>query len=177
MPTVLIPGKLLYLATPRTASTVVGNTLATHPEARTYIKHAKLSEVPDYQGELVVTGIRNPYDALVSWHLLDRPKIPLHQFLAAYECRHFVENGRLFWQCGPGVETIRYENLIPELNAVLERVGLSRISRLPKNVRATRLKTKPWREYYDRNAIVIANARFGDEIVEHGYDLLNPDGV
>lgn len=80
---VLIPGKLLYLFHPRTASISTAKALAKYPHAiRNDCHHATLEKAKQllpYDGEPVICTIRNPYDLAVSWWYLSKSRLHIAQ--------------------------------------------------------------------------------------------------
>lgn len=169
MPTVLLPSKFLYLATPKTASTSTGHELRNTFGARMYRKHASIREVPEYDGELAFTTVRNPYDLIVSWFTGVKIPMTLADFVRRHTGKHFVRHDKLFWHVVDGVETIRYEHLENDLAAMLDRVGLPPVA-LP--VPPTK-RTVPWESFYDAEALAAVNARFGEEIERFGYEQIS----
>jgi len=175
MPTALLPGRFLYLGTPRTASTAVGNALCRQLGAIPQPQRATVSEVRGWRNEPRFTTVRNPYDVLVSWYVrmrFDRSGTSLSEFLRTYENRDFARDGDLFWQCGDGVRVTHWEHLERDVNDVLYHLGMPGI-RLSDRENLTPRK-KPWRDYYedDPEAVAAANARFGHEVERWGYERL-----
>jgi len=174
---VLLPGKFLYLATPRTASTAT--VLALHTlGARTVPggHHVGLEAVADHGEETVFTAIRNPYDVLVSWYVrMDRTKdfpVSMAHFVRTYEHEDFARGDppSLFYHCAPEVEVLRWETLQDDLDALLTRLGLSPV-RLPRdNVTP---KKRPWIDYYDAEAFRAVHERFGHDLDAWGYERIS----
>lgn len=188
----LIPGKLLYLAVPRTASVATESGLLAFDGAeRLSEKHTKLmdvikSDLPFTGDEIVCLTIRNPYDILVTDWIYEQNRYPhFDEFVEQYEQWPFVVDGRIDWlvneametfdlmpEAFAGTEVMRYENLGNDLNTILAMVDLPPIRLVPKN---TTKDKKPWRSYYDPTTIEIVNRRFGGTIETWGYKLLNPE--
>jgi hypothetical protein len=171
--TALLPGRFLYLGNPRTASTTVGKALVRELGAVPQQQHATTAEVPTYAGEPRFTTVRNPFDVLVSWYVrmrMDQQGTPFAEFLRTYENRDFVRDGRLFWQCEEGVEVTYYEHLQHDLEETLRRLGVRTVL-LRARENATPRK-KPWRDYYDDEAVEAANHRFGHVADRWGYERL-----
>ena len=172
---ILIPGKLLYLANPRTGSHSVHQALKNVPSAlKNLSHHAELHQIPNYNGELAFTTIRNPYDALVTWwmRMSIHGERPFAEFIADFEGNDFIRHGRMFYQCVPGVEVTRYESLEEGVNEMLVRAGLDPV-KLPLANRT--LRKQPWRTYYGAEEIAAANNRFSQEILALGYELIDAD--
>lgn len=174
---VLIPGRLLYLAHPRTASMATKAALLRLGGKDIRPHHAEFtrSAVRErYGGEPVVTVIRDPRDVLATWWL----KAGRHEhstpadFIAHYtNSSHFVRDGLLFYHVRHAHHVIRYEEGIAEGFAAL---GLS-IDLEAANVTQGKLG---WREYLDGAAIDAMRERFGAELETLGYRLRLdvPDG-
>jgi len=195
---VLIPGKLLYLAIPRTASVSTETALLAFDGAIRLEKHITYGQVKanpaiPFQGtEVVFATIRNPYDILTTDFYYEEDRFPhFPTFIREYEHWPFVVQGKLFWLLdeadkawnevglfedhyqgeGPSFVVLEYEDLDDELNILLRAVGLPILNLPRKNVSKDK---KPWRTYYTEEAIEAVNERFGDEIETWGYDLLEP---
>jgi hypothetical protein len=171
---VILPGKFLYLCNPRTASSATSRTLKEIPGAvKTAHHHVALEHVEDYDGEQVVAAVRNPYDALVSWHLR-LPHLSFVEFLRGYD--HFPLLGGdppdLFWHCTGDTHVLRYETLQTDLDAFLTGLELPTVQLFRRNV--TKNKTRPWREYYGDAEVEAANGRFGHVADKWGYERLTP---
>jgi len=196
---VLLPGKLLYLAVPRTASVSTETALLAFEGAIRLEKHITYGQVKadpsiPFQGtEVVFTTIRNPYDILTTDFYYEEDRYPhFLTFVREYEHWPFVVQGKLFWLLdevdeawnaigvdfedfyqgeGPFFVVLQYENLSEELDALLRTVGLPTVNLPRKNISKDK---KPWRTYYTPEAIEAVNERFGEEIKKWGYDLLDP---
>jgi len=173
----LLPGKLLYLATPRTAST--STALALQKLGARTVRgghHVGVEAVAELEDELVFTTIRNPYDALVSWYVrMDRTRgfpVSMAHFLRKYEHEDFARGDppSLFYHCRPGVEVLRWETLQEEFDALLMQLELPTV-RLPRdNVTP---KKGPWRDYYDAEALEAVHARFGHDLDSWDYERIS----
>jgi len=169
---VIVPGKLLFLAHPRTGSNAIRNALLTQPGAELiYGHHARFntSQVQDvYRGERVISVVRNPYTCLVTWWIRqcrDRGhKTSLGEFIATYEGPFFTYDGLLFYHVPYSHTLIRYEDGLEE--------GFRSIDvELPLSVvNATKLK-EPWENYFDSDALCATRGRFGKEIESLGYKV------
>lgn len=166
---------MLWLATPRTASTATRDALLEAGGTRIVPHHISLKDIAQHNGEPVVTTIRNPYDALVSWWLADTSnhnrRRPFHEFIASFEHKkgNFERSGLLLYHAPTADIIVRYENLEPELVGAFERCGLGKIPLERKHVTPNK---KTWRSYYYPAAIEAANRRFGAEVERYGYELL-----
>lgn len=176
---VLVPGKVLFLAHPRTASTAMRNMLEAQGGQVINPHHIGFDEPEvkkQYHGEPVLVVIRNPYDMLVSWWGVrtwtrDRGST-LASFISGFNDMkgNFQRNGKLFYHLPAATIVLRYEELDETLKPALTRLGIKTFD-LP-HINETAGKGD-WRSYYDAAAIENANRRFGDEIAEH-YELLEP---
>lgn len=168
---VLVPGKLLFLATPRTASHAIQDALRRLPGARSYGHHVERHRIADHDGEPAFALVRNPYDVLASWWARAGGACDgdFARYVREYENQDFVRNGRLFYHAVPGVEMIRWEDLPASLDDVLRRAGLP-----PQPLRRLNPTGKklPWRTYYGPAEVEAANERFGHEIDRFGYERL-----
>ena len=175
----LIPGRLCYLANPRTASHSMVRAFSRRefPGLRKHAHHSTLDQIDGYAGEPAFTVVRNPYDVLASWWVRmaeDREWAGgFAGFLRTCEDPDFVRGGRLLYCCGEGVEALRFEHLQEDLDALLDRVGVPRRTLGHDNPTSSK---RPWRTYYGPEETEAANLRFGAEVVMHGYALLDPAG-
>lgn len=178
---VIIPGKVLVLAHPRTASTVLRNALLERGATLINPHHVTVDDPQVkrvHAGEPILTVIRNPYDVMVSWWLVRTHNRPgyqpkLFEFIRGYRDTkgHLYRDGKLFYHAPAAKYVIRYERLQEDLNPALERCGVEAVTLGRSN--PTGGKDKPWREFYDGDSIRAMNDRFGEEIVEYGYPLLS----
>ena len=166
---VLVPGKFVYLATPHTGSMSTSRGLLAHIPGAVSIgeHHAVLSSLG--VDVTPVTTVRNPYDLIVTWWLRTDAKWTYSSFkgfLREYDHPTYVQDGRIFYHCNPGVEVLRFENLQRELSAFLICKGLEPFA-LPWINRT--VDRKPWGSYYDREGLEIVWERFGQEAARYGY--------
>ena len=162
---VLIPGKLLYLATPRTASVATCEALATLPNAiKPRNHHAELDDFPEYGGELIITTVRNHWDTVATWWLLNLRRISLYNFIDQYNHSHYARDNKLFWLHEKVVQRVlKYENLEIDLADVLgQEIKLPRLN-------ITEGK-KHWINHYSREAYEKVWAHFHEEITYYGYE-------
>jgi len=175
---VLLRGKFLYLATPRTGSSATAVALKKLGARSVHGgHHVGLEDVRPYKGELIFTTIRNPYDVLVSWyvriHRTNDFPISLAEFLRTYEHEDFTRGDppTLFYHCHEGVEVLRWEDgLEASLNVLLKKLELEPATLLPENVTP---KKKPWREYYDDETLQAVHERFGRDLDTWGYERIS----
>ena len=191
---VLIPGKLLYLATPHTASIATTHALATLPGAETsglqglddisqrfwVSHHASFLDCESYLsgGEVVVTTVRNPLDMLVTYWLRQRSAaerylgkdVTFSDFVKSVDRvvgPTYIFNDQMFWHEVDRV--LHYEHLDKELNALLGELDLPSVVLEPRNVTQGK---KPWRSYYDDVTLAVAKDRFKEEMEAYDYTLL-----
>ena len=174
---VLLPGKFLYLATPRTGSSATAEALKTIGGRSVYGRqHMGLAEVKAYEGEHVFTAIRNPYDVLASWyvriHRTDGFRTSFVEFLRSHEHEDFTQGDppTLFYHCHEGVEVLRWEALARGINDLLATLGLPSVVLPRDNVTP---KKRPWPEYYDEATIEAVHDRFGHDLDGWGYPRLS----
>lgn len=165
---VIIPDKLIFLAVPRTGSVSTSEALAKIDGAlKVKQHHIGLEEVPYKTGnETIVIGIRNHWDAIATWWLLDKRRQSLYNFV--YNCNHsyYARQNKLYTWLHPTYdEVIHYENMEIELNRLLVKL------KLPKVILPHLNKTdgkRPWWEHYSLEAYDKVWERFAYEI-----ELLN----
>lgn len=171
---VLVPGKILYLANPRTASCATLLALSELPGAvRLWPQHQTLDQCKEYNGEFAFTTVRNPYDVLTTWYEKQSKYKTFLHFLTDFNHIQFLlgPEPELFWQCCDEVTNIRWENLEPELNAILRKFDLPTVTLVLENVTHNK---KPWREYYTDVEFRAANERFGHILDRHNYPRIEP---
>lgn len=162
---VLIRDKLLFLAHPRTGSTSVRSALLAMGGEYIHPHHAGFWDdvvQSRYRGEQVVSVVRNPYDAIVSWWCkrgMTRG-MTLHDWVPSFHNGNFTRQGRLFYHAHLSDLVLYYEDDLSE------SFGLD----VPL-LNVTHNKVKPFQEYYTQAAIDAVNKRFGKEIEELGYKL------
>lgn len=171
---VILPGKFLYLANPRTASTSTRIALGKLPEAKMlWPQHQLLHECHLYADEQPVTAVRNPYDVLATWFQLQVKYKDFVEFLRKFEHKQFLlgDPPDLFWQCGEGFHILRWETLQKDLDEFLAGWGLPSVEIPREN---TTKDKKPWQEYYTPEAFEAANERFGAILDRYGYERVDP---
>jgi hypothetical protein len=197
---VVFPGKFIYLATIHTGAMATANALKTIDGAfsaydkRNGIGHlATLDQVKQVCGdqltgmELVVGGVRNPYDLFVSWmhhsdqHLqvrrweqANKQTINVRGFLELWlEMNHdpYFRDGRVFHQAKDCKKFIHFENLQVDINSILRKI--------PEMPSEARLRGMPemrprdhWSTFYDDDTYAFVNEHFQQEFVEFGYPFV-----
>lgn len=188
----LVPGKLLYLRTPHTASVATEKailaqidgavkvapghgTLAQIKGGDAFIARVGLKEKVDPSGlitgeEIVVTTVRNPYDAIVTWWLrAARGEGSFTEFIRAYDRKPHLEDGKtIFIHLKDADFVMRYETLEANLAALMDALALPR---LEVSVDNTTHGKRPWQEYYGDGSLGAVNERFEDQIREAGYPV------
>ena len=171
---VLVPGKFLYLATPHTGSVSVARTLLENVEGAASVgsHHATHDDVADrLHGERLVTGVRNPYDLVVSWWTRTYAQSrwsSFHDFVREWDEPVHVRNGRMFYHWRPGVQVLRFEELQKDFDTLLRRYKIPAVTLLHHNRSNER---RLWSDYHDVESYELVNERFGAEIVEFGYEI------
>jgi len=163
---VIVPGKLLFLAHPRTGSMALRDALVVHAGGRHLADHHADHDDPRvhkvYMGEPMVCVVRNPYDVLVTWWLKRGKSSTFLEFLQTYQDHNFTRRGKLFYHVdAPNVRVLRYET-----DDVFAELGVHQWS---SNV--TKDKA-PWQSYYTELEYKAANERFLDEFERHGYPVI-----
>lgn len=189
---VIIPGKLVYLATPHTgscATTIALSQLAgaysspliasAHRPVRALAHgthHAAWADLCWLHGGLMsgeekrIFTVRNPYDLVVTWFLRVGYRMQAHtlaDFLERVQERAlpapYLLNNRMFWHEG---EPIRYEALQHELGGILQRIGLPPVTLPTINQTARKLD---FTSYHTPRSLAIMRERWGKEIDAYGY--------
>lgn len=170
---IVIPGKIVYLGIPHTASAATHKALITLPDAIITGQHDRLKDVEDRgltEGdEVVFTVIRNPYDLCATWYIRSDPQMTIFEFLSMWDQKPQITDGRIYSFVDDCDEILRYESLQEDIDDLLERVDLPSVDIVLEN--KTKKKTKPWIEYYDQKTIEVVNERFGEEFKEY-YEMI-----
>ena len=203
---VVLPGSFVYLAHPSTGSTATTTALLKIEGAfmpldkrRTFGHHASMKQVMSVCGdqftgaEVIFTAVRNPYDALASWFVLNdnhfqmrhleqvlqRPP-RIKDFLDVWRQMDQMEQltaepwlraGRMFYHVDAAREFIHQENLQHELDAVLRKVPKSP-GRAPLRREHVTQGKDHWTTYYSDADYAYVNEHFRDEIVKFGYQFV-----
>jgi hypothetical protein len=120
--------------------------------------------------EKIAVTIRNPYDVLVSWFVLNKPGLfkNFDEFIKGYNHTFMLVGGKMFWLEAPGndFQYIRYEYLQEDWDTFLKSAGMEPVA-LPHENRTP--GKKPYREYYGPDTIKLVEEKFGEEIAKFGY--------
>ena len=182
----LIPGKLLYLRSPHTASVATERAvmMASPDDAVVIVPgHCTVEEirsgtVTSHDGkrraldlltgdELLVTTVRNPYEVIVTWWLrATRGEGSFAGFIREINRPPQVIDGRIFSRADECVVVMRYESLEGDWKALLSRLGLAFV---PIPIENTTKGKAPWETYYDAESFEAVRERFGAEIEQLGY--------
>lgn len=192
---ILLPGRFIFLANPHTASLATADALATidgtfrvgphhiplenlregkvRVENESSIaKRPRVAELLQGDEEAVAT-VRNPYDWLVTCWLRrakDMGNPSLREYAETIDDMSpgcYVRGGKIMWH--KPCRTLRWETLQADLDIFIDSIGLERIDIGVRNVTQGK---RPWREYFDREAYVAVNDRFGEDISRMGYEVL-----
>lgn len=170
--------KFCFLAAPRTGSKAVAKALV---EQRGAIlvgsHHSTPDEHPEYEINndwAVCSGIRNHWDAMVSWWFKIERRgrmMPLAEFLPRF-CENnpaFVRDNQLWWVNMPytNVEVLRYDWLESDLDNALVAVGLPPVT-LPSVIDSKR-DQRPYQVYYKSDTAQWVGMYFEEEIAKYGY--------
>jgi hypothetical protein len=179
---VVVPGKMVFLATPHTGSRATCRALAEIDGAveagSHHVPWTELREHPSVRGgELRVSTVRNPYDLMVTWWLQTGPHVgtAFADFVRHYPFRVTVPgaSGCLYHHADDSHVLLRWETLEEDLNAVLGWRAVAPVKL--QRVGVTQDK-RPWQTYYDPEALRAANARFAREFTRHGYEQVDAPG-
>jgi hypothetical protein len=178
---VVVPGKILFLANPRTGSQAVTKYLVdNYPEAiwSKCRHHATLKELAGFNpkllgcgnyhldDEVTCTTVRNHWDIIVSWWLLMYPEgcvrvRELEWFIWNGTHSYFAKGNKLFWLHYADVY-LKYETLEDDLGRLLNRnVKLPHIGKTENK--------KNYKSYYDKDSWEAVYERFHEEIEMFGY--------
>jgi len=175
-----LPGKFLYLATPRTASTSVIRVLVDKCGAKDIRPpHILRKHIPLQGDEFVFTAVRNPYEIVViDWLTTGGPwskkgPIPARRTLLEHvqrwdELHPWEGFDRLFMHDEVDF-VMRYENLDWDWAHATKVLGIPQ-HELPRYKVTT--GRKPWQSYMTEKVVRIVNHRFGHEFEPYGYPLL-----
>ena len=187
---VLIPGKLLFLQTPHTASMATSDVFRAAGGRAMFVSgatgaHATYEEIkrgdcrveikgPGWRGdprkhmkgnEVIVTTVRNPYDSITTWFLRSHARKMGDKFssvIRGVQHRPYIHNGLMWYHLPDAKRVMRYENLEGELESLLGALGLRYRPLARKN--ETKHKGN-WMDLYreDPKAIDVVNERFSKE--------------
>lgn len=166
-----------FLAHPRTASRAVRDAL----NGIGFESLGSHHDGPD-QGydlstyDLVFTGVRNHWDALVSWWFNNRMHMkeltPSLTWLAIHlsRNRYYFRAGEMWWFLHqvPGIRVYRFENMQAEVSALLVDHGLPEVEIPLVGVTKDR-KRRHYSEFFDKNTRHFVEWQFLKEIRELGY--------
>ena len=168
---VVIPGKLVFLANPRTASVATTTALSRLPGAISTIDtnhHAQLKDLSDFLtgGELICTTVRCHWDTICSWWLLNGCPGTIWDFVNSYEHSHYARGNQLWWLHPQATYVMKYESLQEGLDIACKICDLDRITLQHENVTEGK---KDWQSVFDYRSYVYVRERFSDEIFKYGY--------
>ena len=189
----LIPGKLLYLRSPHTASVATERaiTLAS-PDALVIVPgHCTMEEILRGQAhskesavlasvlrigdETIVTTVRNPYDVIVTWWLrATRGEGSFVAFIREFDQKPQINDGEIFTHIKHCDVVMRYEDLDQDFSGLMDILGLPRTVIPVDNMTPGK---EPWQTYYDDEALEAVNLRFGVEIEGVGYPLARSSAI
>lgn len=157
----LVPGVLVYLAHPRSASMATEAALSEHFGVEpTPDHHRRLEEFKDYVGEPVVTTIRNPFAMLASWFVLSGER-HMRKFLLNYNHSEMVKDGSLYYHMKHADYLLHYERLDEELNSCLKELGFGPVTIPRTNVTSNK---KPHHSYFDAYDMELVQSRFYEDL-------------
>jgi hypothetical protein len=134
--------------------------------------HARLDDLKEMLGyertghELVITTVRNHWDAVASWWVLNHKPTDFAKFIRTYEHSFYARGNRLWW-LHPGVDyAMKYETLAYDLEIALMQVDLPQVVLTRENVTAGK---DDYRTYYNKESYLTVWERFKQEIIFYGY--------
>lgn len=130
--------------------------------------HAKLEDIRHLLtgGEVIVTTVRNHWDAVASWWLLDARRLSLWNFIDNYNHSHYAKGRKLWWLHPEATHILKYESIQADLDNLLISLDLEPIKILKENV--TQDKTH-YLDYYSKCTYQKVLEHFYDEIIFYGY--------
>jgi hypothetical protein len=130
--------------------------------------HARLKELSKFivGGELVVTTVRNHWDAIASWWLLDQRRISLWNFIDNYNHSLFQRNHKLWWLHSEAKHILRYETLQSDLDRLLVTLDIEPVIIQRENVTPNK---RFFLDYYSNCTYEKVLEYFYDEIIYYGY--------
>lgn len=178
--------RLLYLATPRTATRATERTLAQFGGQKVGPDHNTMFNIKNpngWDGWTFFTAVRNHWDALVSWFFLDwwtrreYPGLPVlwnnnfSEFvptLVQNVKKHFLPRQMYGIHQPHCTHIMRFENLQADFDKVLATVGLPPAKLVVNNVSQARAK-QPYQAYYTAELRDWVAHWFRDEIARYNY--------
>lgn len=175
---------LCFLAHPRTASRAVRDALAGIGFEAKGAHHDGPDQGYDLSPYQVVFGVRNHWDALVSWwfnaRMFKKEKIPSLGWLAIHlsQNQYYFRPGTLWWFLDqiPDATYFHFENMQVELNVILMAHGLPAVE-IPKVGMSEERAGRHYREFYDSNTRHFVGWLFKPEIMRLGYSFNNGTGA
>lgn len=117
--------------------------------------------------EHVFGVVRNPYDFLATCFARRGHGKAFLDFVKNFREDPYVRDGRIYYHDQDCDTLLRYENLQPELNALMRRLDLPEV---PLGRHNETQNKQPWETYYTPEAFETVNERFGEEAARF-YDL------
>lgn len=136
--------------------------------------HARLKDVQeqfmyDLTGEeLVVTTVRNHWDAIASWWLLNGRAMSLYNFIYEYKHSFFAKRNKLWWLHTDANYVVHYEELTEGFKIITQMLDLPDINLTVENATPNK---QNWQIYYSQEAFWRVFERFKEEIKLYGYDV------
>lgn len=157
-----IPGKLVFLHHPRTGGSATSATLKKLGGHQ--VGDGQHSYAEAAPGELTFCTIRNPYDVLASWFVLQRQFATMGDFLLGFEHNEYMRRGRLFYFSNYSDVRLLYESLQDDFNVLMVALNL-------RPMRIHRINTtsgkKPFMSYYDASTIALVEQKFSKDLSDY----------
>ena len=156
---VRIPNHLVFLHHPRTGGTATTRALLGVGGKKVGERNHDFFQATD--AELTVCTLRDPYDVLASWFIMNPKYSKMSDFLFKYDHSEFRRNHRLFYFAEVSDIHLLYDDLEDCLNTLLNCLGLPNV-RIPY-LNATSNKA-PYMEYYDEESISIVETLYSKDL-------------
>jgi len=150
-----IPGKLVFLRHPRTGSSATAAALSKLGGIR--VGDGQHQFVKAGKNEITVSTIRNPFDVLATWFILNMKYDKMEDFLRKYTHSDFRRRERLFYFAEYSDILLLYDKLQKQFNELMLSLRLSptRIYRIN-----TTSDKRPFMDYFDEKTIAIVEEMF-----------------
>lgn len=176
--------KIIYLANPKSASQATSGALCRnlvdmrrfgpHHNYPNQAANATLGYDPEDPEWLVITNVRNHFDAIVSWHFHYQAGMPFSaefvDTLPVSVLKSYFPRKDSLWHlmCQHANRVVHMESLEPELNAVLAERGLGPIA-VPVAHASEARQGRPYQEFYDEETRERVEEVYGEEMALYGY--------
>jgi hypothetical protein len=154
MPSLILPGKFVFLPHPRCGDEEISIALQAI---------GAVDLVAEPQEEVTFTVVRNPFEVVRIWFDLNPYWHDFELFIKDYVHSHYIRDGKLFWQSTERV--LKYEDLPEDLDNLLESLDIE------DKVPLEKLPITDYRDHYSPETIALVREKFADELEELDYDF------